>query len=189
MFVDPARERRGRDGVAVARFQFRGRLGQRVAEIVEGDAVEDDGERIGLVAQRRRRRGEYARAGGAAPELHRLKFLGARALADQLDAAAMRTALGPLGGVGNTGGGRRRACGCGERIDRAGRRARGLGAGGIGPLYNVDTIVMSRMPEGRACHGYWKGGVSRIPRDGGRKRLAGQRVDGFGPTTLPSIAA
>ena len=37
--------------MAVTRFQFRGRLGQRVAEIVE-DAVENDGERIGLVANR-----------------------------------------------------------------------------------------------------------------------------------------
>ena len=106
MFVDPARERRGRDGVAVMRFQFRGRFGQRVAEIVEGDAVENDGERIGLVAKRGRRRGEHPRTRGAAPELHRLKLLGARALADQLDAAAMRTAVGPLRGVGNTGGGR-----------------------------------------------------------------------------------
>ena len=31
-----------------------------------------------------------------------------------------------------------------------------------------------------ACHGYWKGGVSRISGDGGRKRLAGQRVGWLG---------
>jgi hypothetical protein len=30
------------------------------------------------------------------------------------------------------------------------------------------------------CHGYWKGGVSRIPQVGGGKRLTGQRVAGFG---------
>jgi hypothetical protein len=70
--------------VTVARFQFRGRLGQRVTEIVEGDAVENDGERIGLVAKRRRRRSEDPHAAGAAPELHGLKLLGTRALADQL---------------------------------------------------------------------------------------------------------
>jgi hypothetical protein len=46
----------------------------------------------------------------------------------------MRTALGPLGGVGNTGGQDAGACGCGGRIDRAWQRARGLGAGGIGSL-------------------------------------------------------
>ena len=45
VFVDPAGERRGSDVVTVARFQFRGRLGQRVTEIVEGDAVENNGER------------------------------------------------------------------------------------------------------------------------------------------------
>ena len=54
------------------------------------------------VAQRRRRRGEDPRT--RAPELHSLKLLGARALADQLDATAVRAALGPLGGMGNTGG-------------------------------------------------------------------------------------
>ena len=124
VFVDPAGERRGCDGVAVARFQFRGRLGQRVAEIVEGDAVENDGERIGLVAQRRRRRREHAPAGQAFPELHGFQFLGARALAHQLDAAAMRTALGPLGGMGNTGGGRTP----GMRLRRLVRSRRAAGA-------------------------------------------------------------
>ena len=132
----------------MTRFQFRGRLGQRVAEIVEGDAVENDGERIGLVAKRGRRRRERAPAGPAFPQLHGFQFLGARALADKLHAAAMRTALGPLGGMGNTAFvlaeagttadrravAGRRACGRGGRIGRAGRRARGLGAGGMGPL-------------------------------------------------------
>jgi hypothetical protein len=35
-----------------------------------------------------------------------------------------------------------------------------------------------------ACHGYWTA-VSRISEYGGRKGSAGQRVDGFGPTTHP----
>ena len=67
--------------MAVTRFQFRGRLGQRVAEIVEGDAVENDIERIGLVAQCRRRRGEHARASEALPELHGLPVSAATASA------------------------------------------------------------------------------------------------------------
>ena len=134
MLINPAGERRGCDGVAVTRFQFRGRLGQRVAEIVEGDAVENDIERIGLVAQCRRRRGEDAVAGQALPELHGFQFLDARALAHQLDAAAVRTALGPLRGVGNTGGGRTP----GMRLRRTGRARRAadawLGGGRHGPV-------------------------------------------------------
>ena len=38
-----------------------------------------------------------------------------------------------------------------------------------------------------ACHGNRKRAVSRISEDGGRKRRAGQRVEGFGSTTLPYL--
>ena len=105
VLVDPGGKCRGDNGEAVTAFQFGRGLRQCVAEIVESDAVENGGERISLVAQRRRRRREHAPAGAALPELHGFEFLAARALADQLDAAAMRTALRPLGGMRNTGGG------------------------------------------------------------------------------------
>jgi hypothetical protein len=154
--------------MAVTRFQFRGRLGQRV----EGDAVENGGERIGLVAKRSRRRGEDPRAGGAAPELHRLKLLGARALADKLDAAAMRTALGPLRGVGNTGGGRTP----GMRLRRMDRSRRAAGAAGG---------ITSRIPEGRhvtdtgkaACHAFREMEAGKGRRDSGLAWPVGGRAE------------
>ena len=54
----------------------------------------------------------------------------------------------------------------------------GCGRHRVAIICRYDCCVTN---SGRAaCHGYWKGGVSRIPRDGGRNRLAGQRVGGFG---------
>jgi hypothetical protein len=52
---DPGGERRGRHAVAALRLQLRRSFGERVAEVVEGDAVENDAERIGLGAELRRR--------------------------------------------------------------------------------------------------------------------------------------
>ena len=178
MFVDPGGERRGRDGETVTRFQFRGRLGQRVAEIVEGDAVENDGERIGLVAKRGRRRRERAPAGR---HFHSCTVSSSWCACPCGHASCCRNADSARAALryGNRAeAGGRRVCGSGGRIIAPGgglvvwRRA-------AWARYNVYTFVMSRMLAGAACHGYWKCAVSRISLKRGRKRLAGQRVGGL----------
>ena len=90
-------------------FELLGSVGKRVAEIVERDAVEDEAQRIGLVAQRRRRRREHAAAELALPELGDLELLAAGALADEAGAAAMRAALGRFDGMRNAVSGERGA--------------------------------------------------------------------------------
>jgi hypothetical protein len=81
MFGDPGGERRGRHAVAAAGLELRRRLGERVAEVVEGDTVENDAERIGLGAELGRRGSEATAAGGALPALDGLEFLCARSFA------------------------------------------------------------------------------------------------------------
>jgi GNAT superfamily N-acetyltransferase len=71
---------------------------ERVAEVVERDGVEDDAERMGVVAELRRRGREHAVARGAAQELHDLEFLAPRPLPGEVRAGPVRAPLGRLCG-------------------------------------------------------------------------------------------
>jgi len=93
------------DLVAVTGFQFGYGLGKGVAEVIERDAVEDDAERIGFVAEFCRCGCEHALAQLALPQLHNLKLLAASAFADDACAAAMWAARGRFDGVRNAVGG------------------------------------------------------------------------------------
>src|SRR5665213_2293255 len=104
MLGHPSRKGRCGDLVAVARFQVGDGLGKGIAEVVKRDAVENDAKRIGFVPQRRRCGCEHATAQFALPQLHDLKSLAARALADKARAAAVRTARGWFDGVRNAMG-------------------------------------------------------------------------------------
>ena len=105
-----------------------------MAEIVEGDAVENDGERIGLVAKRRRRRVNTRAQAVQRQSCTVSSFLVRVPLRTSLTLPQCGQRSGRLAVWETRAGAGRRACGCGGRIDRAGRRARGLGADGIGSL-------------------------------------------------------
>ena len=64
---------------------------ERVTAIVVGKRRDDELERVRAIAHRIRIRREDALARAAAPELHDLEFLFARAATRQVSAAAMRT--------------------------------------------------------------------------------------------------
>jgi hypothetical protein len=84
----------------VTRLQFCGGIRERISEIVQGNAVQNDAKWIGFLAQRRGRRSEHASAKFALPELDNLKFLAACAFADCARAAAVRAARGRFDRVG-----------------------------------------------------------------------------------------
>ena len=85
-------------------FQFGCGLGKGITEIIEGDAVENDAERIRFVAQCCRRRREHAPAQLALPQLYDLQLFAAGAFADEARAAAVRAARGRFDGVRNAMG-------------------------------------------------------------------------------------
>lgn len=121
--------------MAVSGFQFRGRRGQRVAEIVEGDAVENDGERIGLWR---------SAAGDGVNTRAQARHFQSCTVSSFLVRVPLRTSLTLLQCGQRLGrfavcetrarAGARRACGDGGWADCAEGRARGLEADGIGSL-------------------------------------------------------
>jgi hypothetical protein len=136
VFVDPAGKRRGRDGVAVTRFQFRGcsppQVSWRACPCGPASCCRN--------------------AGSARAASRCVKH-----------------------GRGRTPGMRLR------RSDRS-RRPAGARLGcrrhRVAIVCRYDCYVTDIGTA--ACHGNRKVGVSRISRNGWRKRLAGQRVAGFG---------
>ena len=93
VLLEPSRDRGGGHAAIETRRGF----SQRVAEVVVGERRENHTKRIRLVAQRRGPGCERALTGLAAPQLHDLEVLAARAAADEVAAAAIGTRSGLLG--------------------------------------------------------------------------------------------
>ncbi len=94
MLGEPARHRRRRDRVSVARGNFSRGLFERCTAVVCRERVEDLGNWVRFVAHGARTRGERAPARAAAVERNVLEFFPARALLDEALAVAVRAALG-----------------------------------------------------------------------------------------------
>jgi len=101
MLGKPGGDCRARDAMALPGAHFLCGLVERIAEVVEGDRVEHDAQRIGLVAQLDGGRGEDALARCTAPELDDLDLLFACPLSGDRCTAAVRAALRSLCGVRN----------------------------------------------------------------------------------------
>ena len=100
----PTREGRRGYLITVTGFQFGYSLEKGTTEVIERDAVKNDAQGIGFVAQLCRCGCEHTPAQLALPELDNLKFLAAGALADEACAAAVQAARGWFDGVRNAMG-------------------------------------------------------------------------------------
>ena len=104
MLAHPTRKGGWGDLVAVTGFQFGYGLGKGITEVIERNAIENDAERIGFVAQFCRRGCEHTPTKLALPELDDLQLLVAGAFADDAGAAAVRAVRGRFDGVRNAVG-------------------------------------------------------------------------------------